>query len=257
LVPRNRLDLDLSAVSCGFLRTPSATSLHLWLHPPASFTPPPEYCGKLPAPCAPKNLAAFRRPKSASHGVPIPSSRHQLAASTIARESQPELKFRPRRFSRPRRFAPPPALRVYCTPQPRPGFALQGFVPRTEPYRISPASSCPLAVERCRLRFDPRQRPRPRLQGLALRVECGVNRNRLRPRSIRAPPGLLLLRVLSPRTVGAPSRSLRPRPFTAVSPPQLALSVLPVRGPVFLYPGHRPARGFCLPMFRHCGQLNG
>jgi len=35
--------------------------------------------------------------------------------------------FRPRRFSRPRRLAPPPALRVYFTPQPRPGFTLQGF----------------------------------------------------------------------------------------------------------------------------------
>jgi len=35
--------------------------------------------------------------------------------------------FRPRRFSRPRRLAPPRTLRVYFTPQPRPGFALQGF----------------------------------------------------------------------------------------------------------------------------------
>jgi hypothetical protein len=35
--------------------------------------------------------------------------------------------FRPRRFSRPRRLPPPPALRVYFTPQPRTGFALQGL----------------------------------------------------------------------------------------------------------------------------------
>jgi hypothetical protein len=35
--------------------------------------------------------------------------------------------FRPRRFSRPRRFQPPPASRVCFTPQPRPGFTLQGF----------------------------------------------------------------------------------------------------------------------------------
>jgi len=34
--------------------------------------------------------------------------------------------FRPRRFSRPRRLTPPPALRVYFTPLPRPGFSLQG-----------------------------------------------------------------------------------------------------------------------------------
>jgi hypothetical protein len=35
--------------------------------------------------------------------------------------------FRPRRFSRPRRFDPPPALWVCFTPQPRPGFTVQGL----------------------------------------------------------------------------------------------------------------------------------
>jgi len=59
----------------------------------------------------------------------LPSSRHQPAASTAARGTTPGLTFRPRRFSRPRRLPPPPALRVCFTPQPRPGFALQGFVP--------------------------------------------------------------------------------------------------------------------------------
>ena len=36
---------------------------------------------------------------------------------------------RPRRFSRPRRFDPLPTSWVYFTPQPRPGFTLQGFSP--------------------------------------------------------------------------------------------------------------------------------
>jgi len=36
--------------------------------------------------------------------------------------------FRPRRFSRPRRFPPLLALWVCFTPQPRPGFSLQGLV---------------------------------------------------------------------------------------------------------------------------------
>jgi hypothetical protein len=40
-------------------------------------------------------------------------------------------RFRPRRFSRPRRLAPPCTLRVYFTPQPRSGFALQGVSPST------------------------------------------------------------------------------------------------------------------------------
>jgi len=35
--------------------------------------------------------------------------------------------FRPRRFSRPRRLHPPPALWVCFTPQPRPGFTVQGL----------------------------------------------------------------------------------------------------------------------------------
>jgi hypothetical protein len=77
-----------------------------------------------------------------------PSSRHQQAASTHARDTRSRATFRPRRFTRPRRFAPPPALRVCFAPQPRPGFALQGIVPRAEPYRVSPARSCPPGVGR-------------------------------------------------------------------------------------------------------------
>jgi len=42
-------------------------------------------------------------------------------------------------------------LRACFIPLPRPGFALQGFVPRTEPYRVSPAVSCPPVVGRARL----------------------------------------------------------------------------------------------------------
>jgi hypothetical protein len=76
-----------------------------------------------------------------------PSSRHQPAASTPARDPTPELTFRPRRFARPRRFSPPPALRVCFTPLPRPGFALQGFVPLRGAVRAF-ARRCPRAVER-------------------------------------------------------------------------------------------------------------
>jgi len=58
-------------------------------------------------------------------GVPFP-----FATSTDGvhvREHPKLASFRPRSFSLPRRFAPPPALWVYFTPQPRPGFTLQGF----------------------------------------------------------------------------------------------------------------------------------
>jgi hypothetical protein len=57
----------------------------------------------------------------------------------------------------------------------------RGLSLNTEPYRVSPAESCPLAVKRGCLRFDPRQQPRPRLQGLAPRVECGADRGGLDP----------------------------------------------------------------------------
>jgi hypothetical protein len=92
------------------------------------------------------------------------------------------------------------------------GLPYRGLSLFAEPYRVSPADSCPRDVERTRLRCDPRQRTRPRLQGLAPRVECGVDQSRLKLQPIRAPPGLLLLRVLSLHTVRTLSRPLRPRP---------------------------------------------
>jgi len=141
-----------------------------------------------------------------------PSSRHRLAASTYARRSQPRALVRPRRFSRPRRFAPPPALRVCFAPQPRPGFALQGFVPLAEPYRVSPARHAlvPLDAPACGL-------TRASLRALDFRallparVRC--REEVISPSSIRAPLGLRLLRVLSPRNVGTISGPLRPRPW--------------------------------------------
>src|SRR5437588_10934354 len=42
------------------LRTPSTANLRLRLHPPASFSPPPEYCDKRTAPRVSKDLATFR-----------------------------------------------------------------------------------------------------------------------------------------------------------------------------------------------------
>lgn len=125
-----------------------------------------------------------------------PSSRHQQMASTHC-AGHPTLRYVPPwRFARPRRFAPPPALRVCFTPQPRPGFALQGIVPRAEPCRVSPARSCPPGVGRQSLRFDPRQLRRSRLQGFAPRGECGDERNLFRvpsaprPSWASPPPGL-------------------------------------------------------------------
>jgi hypothetical protein len=96
----------------------------------------------------------------------FPSSRHQPAASCD--ELPKPITVRPRRFSRPRRFAPPPASWVCFTPQPRPGFSLQGFAPRTQPDHLVDGP-CPLVVGARTLLTIARQRRllSPRPQGFA------------------------------------------------------------------------------------------
>jgi hypothetical protein len=74
-----------------------------------------------------------------SHGLPS-----LIATSTGGVHSRGRPRpatVRPRRFSRPRRFPPPPTLRVYFTPLPRPGSALQGL-----PLARSRAGSSPAAA---------------------------------------------------------------------------------------------------------------
>src|SRR5437762_12594930 len=179
-------------------------------HPPSSFPPPSEFYGLRAALRAWLNLATQPNSRRApSLGFPSLIATSAAGVYHSAGIPDPAVTFRPRRFSRPRRFPPPPAFAglfhpaatsrvcptgVYPSPRSRTGF------PR--PFH----ALVPLNVPA----FD--QRIRPRLQGLAPRGECGVVRNRLKSRSIRAPHGLLLLRVFSPRTVEAPSRLLRPRP---------------------------------------------
>jgi hypothetical protein len=131
-----------------------------WVHPLVSYVSPTEFSG----PHLPANLSAA----STFRGVPFP-----FATSTCGvhvREHPKLTSFRPRRFSRPRRFAPPPALRVCFTPQPRPGFALQGFPLR----RSRTTSSVAVALvssdrHSCRRLAPAAPELRPRLQGLAPR----------------------------------------------------------------------------------------
>jgi len=98
-----------------------------------------------------------------------------------------DLTLRPWRFSRLRRFTPPPALRVYFTPQPRPGFALQGIVPHHGAFRRFPdeVPSCPLEPSRLRLPA-PATQP-PSCKALTPRDECGDLGKRLNPPQLRAP----------------------------------------------------------------------
>ena len=101
-----------------------------------------------------------------------------------------------------------------------------------------------LALDAKSLRCDPRQPFAPSTSGLCLPAASAVTSGTcLGSHPLRAPPGLFLLRVFTPRTVGTISRSLHPRPSFAASPPRPALGVSTARGTVDLGPGYRPARG--------------
>jgi hypothetical protein len=122
---------------------------------------------------------------------------------------------RPRRFSRPRRFAPLPALWVYFTPQPRPGFPFRGFpsrtavAPRRRPVALSSVDDGSLLAV-----AHQRHVPSPRPQGFA---PCGnplPNLRCLAADPTRSPPGLSLLQVLPLDAVRTPSRPLPLMTFT-------------------------------------------
>jgi hypothetical protein len=140
-IPRPRLTLTFSGGACGSSLYAVPVTLRSRVHPLVSFTP----LQSPPLPTRP-------RPPGQEH---LPwGSRLPLRGTSCRRRcdgvpSPPPI--RPRRFSRPRRFDPPTASRVYFTPQPRPGFSLQGFVPPAQPYRLVTGPVCPLVVGAARL----------------------------------------------------------------------------------------------------------
>jgi len=158
---------------------------------------PPESLGFTAGPAKPGTF----------HGLPA-----LIATSTNrvhARGHPKPASFRPRRFARPRRLAPLSASRVYFTPLPRPGFALQGFPLARSRTGSSPAS-CPLVV--CAVPLPPVSRRRqslvPAFRALLLsRVRDG--RRRFRSSPARSP------RELHPPS-GSPSRTAKPT-FTGFS----------------------------------------
>ena len=190
--------------------------LSMGFHPPSSFPPPPESCGLRAALRAWLDLAT----QPSSRRAPPLGSASLIAASTTgvhhpARNPNPAVKFRPRRFSRPRRFAPP--------------IAFAGLFHPAATSRVCPSGVCP--SPRSRTGF-PRpshalltlgapacdQRMRPRLQGLAPRRECGADRDGLGPDRSAPLVGFPLLRVLPPRNLGMPSHPLRPQPSPRRTP---------------------------------------
>jgi len=137
-----------------------------------------------------------------------PPSRHQPTESTSRGHPKPT-KFRPRSFSLPRRFTPPLALRVYFTPQPRPGFTLQGFsLRRSRTIFRWPLPSCRSTAAPVAGLRQPRQNRSPAYRAL-LRVGVRSAPQGFSLRPTRSPPGFHLPRVLRLTAVQSPSRPLR------------------------------------------------
>ena len=208
-VPCSRHALGISAVACGL----SSSAVHRRLAPATSSSR--ELCASCrvlrPATCSPCLKKSCDLPID-RRAPPLgfrPSSRHQPAASTTRPGIPARTSFRPRRFSRPRRFAPPQASRVCFAPLPRPGFALQGFVP---PRGSVPAFARPVHAL---LAVGPGPLS-PRAFVPVFRAffpaRSAVSPGLVQAPRIRAPPGLHLPRAFPPRTLEAPSRPLRPSP---------------------------------------------
>ena len=138
-VPRARFVVAVSDATAGFHRSPSAARLRLRLHPLVSF--------------APLQSPPSRVRRRCLHRRRLPWGSRSLFATSPTGVRAPEppssrVPFRPRRFSRPRRLSPPAGSWVYFTPQPRPGFALQGFSLASSRADFHRRCSCPLAVGR-------------------------------------------------------------------------------------------------------------
>ena len=128
--PVSRRDLDVSAGSCGL----SSSAVHLRLAPGASSSRELSASSRVlrPATCPPR-LEIVLRPQLDRRAPPVgscPSSRRQLAASTtpqgIPTPGSCSLLAVSHGLEGLLRLQP---LRACFIPLPRPGFALQGFVP--------------------------------------------------------------------------------------------------------------------------------
>jgi hypothetical protein len=210
--PVSRRDLDISAGPCGI----SSSAIHLRLSPKASSSLELSASSRV---LRPANCPLYlnqpcdqHRPASASLGVPSLIAASAGGVHHSAGSPNPAVMFPPRRFSRPRGFAPPPAF--------------AGLFHPAATSRVCPSGVCPsprsrtgfrrpvhalLLVGRIGLRL-PAPAFAPPTSGLCSprRVRCRPRW--FRPRPIRAPRGLLLLRVLPPYNVQMPSHPLRPWP---------------------------------------------
>jgi hypothetical protein len=147
--PCGSIGLPAAISTSRFLARPMAPSpssspvpLRTRVHPLVSF-------GLLSRVRTASNLPSARMRRAPSLGFSS-QSRYQPRRSTCERASQAHPMFRPRRFARPRRFSLSTTSWACFIPQPRPGFAFQGFVPATQPAHLV-GGPCPPVVDPPRL----------------------------------------------------------------------------------------------------------
>ena len=144
-----------------------------------------------------------------------------------------------------------PTSRVYFTPQPRPGFTLQGFPLVRSVMSSSPTTALLSLPELPTPSFTQVLREPASAFRALLRSPVRRRTQLFRPRPAPSPPELHPPSGFPSHTVERPSSPLRPRPFTAPV-------VLPVRDltcscePIFPVRGSRPATPCRLaPSLRH------
>jgi len=172
-----------------------------------------------------QSTSSLHRPGSSCPGA-FPGLPSLIATSTggvHVREHPKLASFRPRRFARPRRLAPLPALRVCFTPQPRPGFALQGVSLARSRTSSSPAVAL-MSLARNPCRVAPAPEPRAPPSGPCSSRESVAATRWLRP----CAPATLLSFVLPRVLLRAPCRrSSPPAPTTAFHGPRRLVRARP------------------------------
>jgi hypothetical protein len=187
-----------------FSPTPSPVAFRRRVHPPSSCL---LFRALRRAACF-RSLQAIWRQPVVSKAPPMGFGWALFATSSsrshlLRKAPPPSATVRPRRSSRPRRFAPRPVLRVCFTPQPRTGFPpLRGLFLRAEPRRVVPGR-CPRVVSACASAVSRAKTPTCDFRALLSARSPVASDNGLSRPMLRAPLGLVLLRVLPPRTTAA------------------------------------------------------
>jgi len=186
-LPRSRLDVRVSAAPCGLSSSHRPRLLSEPVHSPASFASPSEHERPTTCPSCPQQPCDHQEAEERLPWgfYPLRDISQRRPLSTEAPNF--DLTLRPWRFARLRRFSPPPALRVCFTPLPRPGFALQGFVPLRGAFAGFHRQLPSGPLKQIRLRLPAPANLPPSCRALTPHEECGGSRQAVKPAATPRP----------------------------------------------------------------------